>query len=262
MTIYVRHWKNVSVTTMKKTVSWSHDKTVLKNIKTMKIKYAIISKAGRRSYNEDTFRVIDTAEKERVFAIVCDGMGGHSCGKEASETVCDAITDFWEKHSDTPDCDSKIKLACKKASNAINRKSEELNCSEMGTTMVMASIEGDKLTVAHVGDSRCYLHRPFDGLLYQTEDHVRLDFGWEVVVRSFFSFRPEIAVPDIRQFALEAGDRLLLCSDGVYKSMKPDFLQAWMTEDAPLEEVLEKLDSHCQNYGDDNYTAVLMEVKQ
>ena len=72
----------------------------------MKIKYATISKAGRRSYNEDTFRVIDTAEKERVFAIVCDGMGGHSCGKEASETVCDAITDFWVKHYDTPDCDS------------------------------------------------------------------------------------------------------------------------------------------------------------
>mgnify|MGYP002657718196 FL=1 len=109
----------------------------------MKIKYATISKAGRRSYNEDTFRVIDTAEKERVFAIVCDGMGGHSCGKEASETVCDAITDFWVKHYDTPDCDSKIKLACKKASNAINRKSEELNCSEMGTTLVMACIEGD-----------------------------------------------------------------------------------------------------------------------
>ena len=57
------------------------------------------------------------------------------------------------------------------------------------------------------------------------------------------------------KFALEAGDRLLLCSDGVYKSMKPDFLQTWMTEDAPLEEVFEKLDSHCQNYGDDNYTA-------
>ena len=150
----------------------------------MKIKYATISKAGRRSYNEDTFRVIDTAEKERVFAIVCDGMGGHSCGKEASETVCEAITDFWVKHYDTPDCDSKIKLACKKACNAINRKSEELNCSEMGTTMVMASIEGDKLTVAHVGDSRCYLHRPFEGLLYQTEDHVRLDFGWEVVART------------------------------------------------------------------------------
>ena len=59
----------------------------------MKIKYATISKAGRRSYNEDTFRVIDTAEKERVFAIVCDGMGGHSCGKEAS--VLAVIMSIW-----------------------------------------------------------------------------------------------------------------------------------------------------------------------
>lgn len=47
----------------------------------------------------------------------------------------------------------------------------------------------------------------------------------------------------------------MLCSNGVFKSMKPDFLQAWMTEDATLEEVFEKLDSHCQNYGNDNYTA-------
>ena len=225
----------------------------------MKIKYAAISKAGRRSYNEDTFRVIDTAEKERMFAIVCDGMGGHSCGKEASETVCEAITDFWEKHSDTPDCDSKIKLACKKASNAINRKSEELNCSEMGTTMVMASIENDVATIAHIGDSRCYVQRPGDGLLYQTKDHIRLDFGWEIVAKCFFSYRPEVAVPDIRQIKLQTGDRVLLCSDGLYKSMAPEILQARMMDDKPLEEILDVYDFLCKKQGDDNYTAILIE---
>lgn len=47
-------------------------------------------------------------------------------------------------------------MACKKACNAINQKSYDFSHTEMGTTMVMASIESDKATIAHVGDSRCY----------------------------------------------------------------------------------------------------------
>jgi protein phosphatase len=39
----------------------------------------------------------------------------------------------------------------------------------MGTTMVMACIEGDTMTIAHVGDSRCYLQRPDTGLIYKTK---------------------------------------------------------------------------------------------
>lgn len=68
---------------------------------------------------------------------------------------------------------------------ALDKKADSLNHCQMGTTMVMASIEGDTVTIAHVGDSRCYLQRPNEGLLYQTKDHVRLDFGWEVIDRCF-----------------------------------------------------------------------------
>ena len=59
-----------------------------------------------------------------------------------------------------------------------------------------------KVTIAHVGDSRCYLQRQGEGLLYQTEDHLRIDFGWEIVSRCFFTYRPEVAVPDIKQFTI------------------------------------------------------------
>ena len=150
-------------------------------------------------------------------------------------------------------------MACKKACNAINQKSYDLSHAEMGTTMVMSSIEGDKATIAHVGDSRCYLQRQGEGLLYQTEDHVRIDFGWEVVSRCFFTYRPEVAVPDIRQFTIQKGDKMLLCSDGLYKSMAPDILQARMLDYKPLEGILEAFDLLCQKQGDDNYTAILME---
>lgn len=135
----------------------------------MKIRYTTISKTGRRHNNEDAFKVIDMPESNRFVGIVCDGMGGHSFGETASETVCNTISDFWKKHISMPDCDSKVKLACKKASCAIDKKTFELHHAEMGTTMVMVSIENDVATIAHIGDSRCYVQRPGDGLLYQTK---------------------------------------------------------------------------------------------
>ena len=131
----------------------------------MKIKYATISKTGRRSNNEDTFQVVDMPQQDRFMGIVCDGMGGHYCGEVASETVCNAITEYWEKYAATVDCTTKVGLACKKASAAIDSKSDQLGHAQIGTTMVMASIEKDNVTIAHVGDSRCYLLRPGDGLL-------------------------------------------------------------------------------------------------
>ena len=225
----------------------------------MEIKYATISKTGRRRNNEDAFKVIDMSDSNRFMGIVCDGMGGHSFGEIASETVCSTISDFWKKHADTPDCTSKVQLVCKKASCIIDQKASELHHAEMGTTMVMVSIENDVATIAHIGDSRCYVQRPDEGVLYLTKDHIRLDFGWEVVARCFFSYRPEVAVPEIRQIKLQTGDRILLCSDGLYRSMAPDILQARMMEDKPLEEILDVYDSLYEKQGDDNYTAILTE---
>ena len=120
----------------------------------MKIRHTTISKTGRRRNNEDAFKVISLPESNRFMGIVGDGMGGHSFGETASETVCNTISDFWKKHISTPDCDSKVKLACKKAWCAIDQMAFELHHAEMGTTMVMVSIENDVATIAHIGDSR------------------------------------------------------------------------------------------------------------
>lgn len=80
----------------------------------MKIKYATISKTGRRSNNEDCFNVLEMPEPNRFMGIVCDGMGGHSFGEVASEVVCDAISKYWQDNTDTPDSDKKVVMACKR----------------------------------------------------------------------------------------------------------------------------------------------------
>lgn len=77
----------------------------------MEIRYATISKTGRRHNNEDVFKVVDT-----------------------------------------PDCDSKVKLACKKASRVSDQKAYELHYAEMGTTMVMISMAPDILQARMMDD--------------------------------------------------------------------------------------------------------------
>lgn len=211
----------------------------------MKIRYATISKEGRRSNNEDFFVVMDQQERGRFWGIVCDGMGGHACGEVAREVG-------QAEMGATMDTGTTMKPGA---------TMEPGKMKEMGTTMVMASIEGDIVTIAHVGDSRCYLQRPGQGVVYQTQDHVRLSFGYEIVARSFFSNHPEEAVADVVQIPVCPGDRILLCSDGVHKSMEPEDLEARMMEAKSLEEILHGFDLSCWKYGDDNYTAILIEVE-
>ena len=229
----------------------------------MKITYATISKTGRRSNNEDAFKVIEMPEKERWMGIVCDGMGGHAMGEVASETVVREISEYWEKFSNMYDREEKVSKACKRASTAFDRRSYELH-AQMGTTMVMASIEGNKVTIAHIGDSRCYLIRPGhydyedinntdkDHIVYQTKDHVNINYGWETVSKCFFSYHPEVAVPDIVQFEIRPGDRILLCSDGLYKCIAPNILKNRLMNDKTPEEILDVFDFLCERSGDDN----------
>lgn len=236
----------------------------------MKISYATISETGRRPKNEDSFKVTETPEAGRWMGIVCDGMGGHVMGDVASRTVVNVISRYWVKHIEKPDSEEKVAKARISASSSLDDKAINKGFARMGTTMVMASIEeGNKVTIAHIGDSRCYLLRPShfdnenaseDHVIYQTKDHVRNDNGWEMVARCFFSFKPEAAVPDIVQFELQSGDRIFLCSDGVYKCIDPKILNALLLEDKTPEEVVNEIDLICQKRAYDNYTAILVRI--
>ncbi len=225
----------------------------------MKTNYTTFSEAGKRRANQDVCRVIEFPEYDRVLMVVCDGMGGHAMGDVAAETVCNSICEFWKQNIQVSDSESKIIEACKVASDALYARSRVVRPIEMGTTLVFASLEGNTVTIAHCGDSRCYLLR--DGeVVYQTQDHADPHWGSEVVTRCFFSMNPEVAVPDIARFEVKSGDSIFLCSDGVYKAMAPQILTARLQDDKPLDDVIDVIKFMCEKFSTDNYTGVLAKI--
>ena len=228
-------------------------------LKTMKIKYTTFSEAGVRRANQDVCRVVEIPEHDRALMVVCDGMGGHAMGDVAAETVCNAICDYWETLPYCNDSPQKAIEACSQASDTLYKRSRVVRPIEMGTTLVMASVEGNKVTIAHCGDSRCYLLR--DGeVVHQTQDHSDPCMGSEVVTRCFFSMDSEVAVPDVAQFGVKPGDRIFLCSDGVYKSMAPQILTARLQDNNSLDEVVDVIKFLCEKYSKENYTGILAEI--
>lgn len=225
----------------------------------MKIKYALISKKGHRSNNEDAVRVLDEPDKGRWMGVVCDGLGGHLMGDVAGEVVSDAIIARWGYCNDEDSAD-KVKRICRYAMQKLNDRAACLNSIKMGTTLVMASIKDKVATIAHCGDSRCYMLRGGE-MLYQTVDHVSMYFGREKLNRCFFSGHPNALKVDVEQFELESGDRILLCSDGLYKSIAPEILKARVMDDKTPAELLDVFDFLCEKNGDDNYTAILAIVE-
>lgn len=226
----------------------------------MNVSYTTFSEAGIRRVNQDVCRVVEIPECDRMLMVVCDGLGGHVMGEVAAETVCNTICDFWENDVDETDLYTKVRKACKAAADALYARSRVVRPIEMGTTVVLASIEGDTVTIAHCGDSRCYLLREGE-VLYQTCDHADTRWGSESVTRCFFSMNPEVAIPDIAQFKVQQGDRIFLCSDGVYKAMAPQILTERLQDDKPLEDIVDVIKFLCEKSSKDNYTGILAEIR-
>lgn len=226
-----------------------------------KIRYASFSEAGIRRDNEDYCKTIIDEDNQRYLFVVCDGMGGHAMGEVASRVVCESICDYWQHASPECDVENVLKAAFQEASKALDAKADVLNHVEMGTTMVLAAIHGDKLTVAHCGDSRCYFLRPEIGVVYQTQDHVNHSVFGDFNDRSFFSYHSEKADVAIHHFDLREGDRVFLCTDGVSSYIDTYILTDRLLDDKTPDEVIDVVKFLCEKKSQDNYTGVYIFVK-
>lgn len=223
-----------------------------------KIKYKSFSEAGVRRNNEDCCKVVTDPGNDRYLFVVCDGMGGHAMGEVASYVVCTAICNYWQQASFNDGVENVLKAAFEQASDALDTKANGLNHVEMGTTMVLAAIWGNHVVIAHVGDSRCYLLRPGEGVIHQTKDHVNHSIFGDYIDRSFFSYQRESAKVDICQFDMKQGDRIFLCTDGVCQYVDPSILTDRLMDDKTPEEIADIIEFLCERSSQDNYTGIVV----
>ncbi|MCO4846328.1 MAG: bifunctional protein-serine/threonine kinase/phosphatase, partial [Sulfurovum sp.] len=134
----------------------------------------------------------------------------------------------------------------------------EYEREELVTTLALVVIEGDRLYGANVGDSRIYLHR--DGELTQlSNDHSMDEEGMENVLTAAMGLEESVA-PYYFENNLLAGDRILLCSDGLYNELPNDELLSGLKMGASyLVKKASKLHDH--DLPDDT-TAVVLEIKE
>jgi protein phosphatase len=221
------------------------------------MKYIQFSEKGPRMNNEDCLNIVEVSDKRTLF-VVCDGMGGHSCGEVASKTVCDSFSAYWQEHPDTIDSIEKIEDAAKAASQAIDEVS---GYYQMGTTLVMASIEGQTAYIAHAGDSRCYVIDIKGNVKYRTIDHITSSsISLPYINRAFFTRHPEDAIPEVKVVELQPLDRILLCTDGLYNAIDDETLLHTLQCAKDVEQVADKYRTICAEKAGDNYTAIIIEM--
>lgn len=219
----------------------------------MKIYFEFFSECGPRHKNEDYISVREMPEQGRSVFVLCDGMGGHNLGEVASKLVAEHICDYWTKNPKRKDSEKKVIDACNETMIACNNKSR----IEMGTTMAMAAIEGDKALLAHCGDSRIYVIRNHE-IIYQSTDHVALTpEGWPIITRAFFTGSQNYT-PDIKEVELEIGDMIFICSDGVYGNGKWNALKNALEGRNVYSDMLSSIEKITSEKAHDNYSAILI----
>jgi protein phosphatase len=182
-----------------------------------------------REDNQDAIRLSgDTPSADRRLFAVADGMGGYSHGGIASQV---ALETFFETfYGDTASVvPRRMRRSVDAANLGVFQMAQRLGAVRMGTTLTAVTVAGQQLHVAHVGDSRAYLIRDHRAQCL-TNDHTHVGDMVRMKVippdkvrtharRSILTKGLGLSLfvqPDITQVTLREGDRLVLCSDGVW----------------------------------------------
>lgn len=219
------------------------------------------SHVGRvRTINED--RVLD-CPAAHLWA-VADGMGGHSGGDLAAQTVVDSLRTL--AASGRPFDFDDVLLALSQANVAICERNAA-TAADAGTTVVVATISGHEASIAWAGDSRAYRLR--DGRLeLLTRDHSvvqeLVDAGLLTPAQALRHPRANVITKalgvsrqlDYQTLTMELApdDRLLLCSDGLSRSLQPE--DVWNRTDTA--DAADMMTSALERDGTDNISLVLV----
>jgi serine/threonine protein phosphatase PrpC/CRP-like cAMP-binding protein len=248
------------------------------------LRYWPLTDVGRvRDGNEDSFLV----DQRLNLAVVADGMGGHAAGEVASSLAVHTLRDTlhtdkamlegFERGVSTADRKEVLRLlelAVQKACAAVYAEAQrDVSRRGMGTTIVALLVLGSRGFLAHVGDSRIYLMR--GGAVHQlTQDHSLINellkrgrltpdqigkLNMKNAVTRAVGVYESVEV-DTLDFDVLAGDRFLLCSDGLTEYAQENDIQRIFSE-LPEERVAQAFIDHANaGGGKDNITALVVKV--
>jgi PPM family protein phosphatase len=221
-----------------------------------------------RDGNEDSLLI-----RNSVFA-VADGMGGHLAGEIASATALEPIEALDGRvFPDASEAATALSSAVVAANATVSKLATDNPLYRgMGTTLTAALVEGRRVHVAHVGDSRAYLLR--DGQFSQlTDDHTLVqhlvDEGQitreeaahhpqRSIITRAIGVSPEVDV-DSMTLELRPGDQLLMCSDGLTGVVDDRAIAELLETTADPDEAVNRLVEQANRAGGpDNITVVLL----
>ena len=239
----------------------------------MELKVGVVCDRGlnrRRPVNQDCFLAIP---QHGLFAVF-DGVGGQKAGEVASRTAADTIEEALEHNSGSLSPES-----VRKAVEFANRDIYELAAGDpsyktMATTAALVQIDGDHVTIAHVGDSRVY--RFEKGRLYrETIDHTDLDDALRAgiiteeqaagieeshVINRALGMGPDVEV-ELKTVKINAGSKFLLCTDGVYRLVSDAEIAGLLAQASDPQKIAGEIKRLVHSRGaDDNLTAVVVQA--
>lgn len=229
-----------------------------------------------RTNNEDSCFVIPSHD---VY-VVADGVGGNNSGEIASQTAVRLIAEYVDRNpieqcrepEEIYDYLEQCLIEANREIYTMGRENEENR--GMATTAVVAYIRDNTAYLANIGDSRAYLfHR---GKLTQiTEDHTYVNellkrgvittkeaenHRQRNVITRALGAEPAIQV-DYFQYAIEKGDILMLCSDGLYGEVKDPGIIAILQQEKTMSKISSELvDEAIRCGGRDNITVVCLKI--
>jgi protein phosphatase len=239
-----------------------------------------LSDVGRvRELNEDNWHW-EPLDGEVALYAVADGMGGHDRGEVASQIAVESLFKVAGEKlvgvgtRDVRSLRDMLRDSMQSANRAVVTAGEEQD-SNMGTTLVSAMTFGTKdALIANVGDSRAYLVR--ESKLYPvsrdhslvaylvqlgelTAEEARNHPSGNILVRSIGSV-PEVEV-DLYHLEIQAGDRIMICSDGLWGELSDPRIQEIMNDNLNPQDACRALvDAANDSGGRDNTTLIVVNV--
>lgn len=242
------------------------------------MKVGTFTQQGQRAYQEDYLY----ANPETGLFMVCDGVGGAAKGDEASKLVVKTIREMVEEKGIRPTGKALVHQLTTAAQTALkDRVIANPGEEGMGTTLTMAYFHEQEVTLAHIGDSRIYYIKGGQKKYWQSKDHSLVQELYDSgILKSEADMEthpmrnritralqgqpePKAVKADVLTIEhLEAGDVIMLCSDGVLEPYTGTGVVSILADqNLSPEEKLEQIKSDCQKQSNDNNTCILITLE-